>query len=116
MSPEVAAHPMKLEHQVQAKDKQYDKEIVVTEHDRPPMLFAVAVSQHRHRTFSRFVPKCLSACLYSLANLLLAPVHYVPEVDTRLPHLLVGGVNRIKTLVCHPFPSFFTRFGSEKYA
>ena len=36
MSPEVAAHPMKLEHQVQAKGKQYDEEIIMMEHDRPP--------------------------------------------------------------------------------
>jgi hypothetical protein len=45
VSPEVAAHPIKLKHQVEAKGNQYEKEIVMVEHDWPPILFPGAVTE-----------------------------------------------------------------------
>jgi hypothetical protein len=54
VSPKVAAHPMKLEHQVQAKDKQYDDEIIMMEHDRPPQ---EPFSQHCYWTFTFMLPE-----------------------------------------------------------
>jgi hypothetical protein len=39
VSPEVPAHPIKLKHQVDAKGNQYEKEMVMVEHDRPTQYF-----------------------------------------------------------------------------
>jgi hypothetical protein len=73
------------------------------------------MSQH-YRGLSSVLSDGFSAYGHNLANLSLAPVHYLPDVDTRLPHRPVCGVNPIEAFVGYPFPSVFTRFRSENYA
>ena len=63
-------------------------------------------SQYRDGTFRFFLlAKCFSACGHSLANFLLAPIHYFLNMYTRLPNLLIGGVYHVQAFVGSPFAS-----------
>jgi len=55
VSPEVAAHSIELKHQVDGKRNQYEKEIIMVEHDALHNTSDVArLSQHGYGTFSLF--------------------------------------------------------------